>query len=61
MVKKAQDSPIEKKADRTSPVEHPPEGVGKESQPPVREGNADGGPKEAPGFTTGDASPEKTG
>lgn len=61
-MEKSSKPPIEKKADRTSPVQHPPEGVSKESQPPVREGNADGGPKAPPEqWTTGTATPEKKG
>ena len=58
---KTKQSPVEKKRDRTSPVEHPPEGVEKVDQPPVRRGNESGGPKEAPGWTTGTATPEKNG
>ena len=59
---KTKDSPVEKKADATSPAKNPPSGVSKESQPPVRQGNADGGPKEAPDrWTTGTATPEKKG
>lgn len=61
MVEKAKKSPVEKKRDRTSPVVNPPEGTTKEDQPPVRRGNESGGPKQAPGWTTGTATPEKTG
>lgn len=61
MVNKSKQSPVEKKRDATSPVKNPPEGASKVSQPPVREGNESGGPKQAPGFATGDATPDHEG